>query len=98
MGWPVVGQSIQWASIAHALALVVNDDASGWVLALVAHLDGSVRQVARGFKAHGLEGKGIISANVALFLDKEQFIVGLIGREEMDAGAVTNLFGIIVLA
>jgi hypothetical protein len=98
LGGPVVGQSIQWASIPHALALVVNDDASGRVLALVAHLDGSVRQVAGGFKAHGLEGKGVVRADVALFLDKEEFVVGLIGREEMDAGAVTNLFGIIVLA
>ena len=73
---------IEQTGLAHAFALVINDDAVGGLGALEADLDGAVRQVARGFEAERFEGEGVVGADMALFLDEEQFVVGLIGRQE----------------
>ena len=56
--------------------------------ALEADVDGAVRQMARRFKAERFEGKGVVGADVAFFLDEEQFVVGLIGRQEAHPFAV----------
>ena len=39
-------------------------------------------------KRSGFEGEGVVGADVALFLDEEQFVVGLIGREEANPVAI----------
>ena len=87
-GRPIVGDGVEQAGFAHAFALVINDDPRGGVFALEADLDGAVGQVARGFEAEGFEGEGVVGADVAFFLDEEQFVVGLVGRQEADAAAV----------
>lgn len=84
----VVGDGVQGASFSHTLSFVIDDDSGGGVLALEADRNGAVGEVARGFKAHGLEGEGVVGADLALVLDEEEFIVGLIGRKEADAGAI----------
>jgi hypothetical protein len=62
------------------------------VLAFEAHLNGAIRQVARGFQTQRFAGEGVVGADVALFLDKEQFVVGLIGREKAHAVAVQGRY------
>ena len=56
--------------------------------ALKADLDGAIGQMARGFEAEGFEREGVVGADVALLLDKEQFVVGLVGRQVAHAAAV----------
>lgn len=85
---PVVGDGVQRVGLAHALTFVIDDHSPGGALALKADLDGALGQVARSFKSHGLEGEGVVSPHVAVFLDKEQFVIGFIGRQEADAVAV----------
>ena len=85
---PVVGDGVQRAGLAHALAFVIDDDSRGGIFALEAHLCRTVGQVARSFKADGVEGEGVIGADVAFFLDEEQFVVGLVRRQEAHAMAV----------
>src|SRR6266545_3590346 len=49
---------------------------------------GAVGQVAGRFKAKRFEREGVIGADMTLLLDEEQFIVGLIGREETNPFAI----------
>ena len=74
--------------MSHALAFVVNDDASGGLGTLETDVDGAVGQMTRGFPAKGFEGESVVGAAVAFFLDEEQFVVGFIGREKADPVAV----------
>ena len=85
---PIVGDGVQQAGLAHALALVINDDPRGRVFALEADLNGALGQVAGSFEAQRFEGEGVVGAHVAFFLDEEQFVVGLVGREEAHPAAV----------
>jgi len=84
----VVGHGIKQTSLAHALAFVINDDATGRLRTLETDLDGPVRQMARSFPAERLEGEGIVGANGAVFLDEEEFVVGFVGRQAAEAAAV----------
>ena len=81
----VVGDGVEQTGFAHAFALVINHDAASGLRTLEADVDGAVRQVARRFKAERFEGEGVVGADVAFFLDEEQFVVGLIGRQEAHA-------------
>ena len=53
-----------------------------------AHLDSALGQVAWRFKADGFESEGIVGADVALFLDEEQLVIGLVGRQVANAAAI----------
>jgi len=85
---PIVGDGIQRAGFSHALALVIDDHTPGGGLAFEAYLDGAIGQVAWSLEANGLEGEGVVGADVALFLDEEQLVVGFIGRKKTHAVAV----------
>lgn len=69
-------------------ARLCNRPRLGRVFALEADLDGALRQMAGSFEAKGFEGEGIVGANMALLLDKEHLVIGLIGRQVADAAAV----------
>ena len=84
----VVGDGVEQTGFAHALALVINHHAAGGLRTLEADVDGAVGQVARRFKAERFEREGVVGADVAFFLDEEQFVVGLIGRQEADPFAI----------
>ena len=85
---PVIGDRVQRAGLAHALALVIDNDPAGGVFALKADLNGAVGQVARSLEANAFEREGIVGASLPVFLDEEQFVVGLVGREETDVVAI----------
>src|SRR5271157_565870 len=84
----VVGDGVNRTGLPHALALVIDDHSLGGRLALEAYLDGAIGQVAWSFKADSLEGESVVSPYMAVFFDKEQFIVGLIGWQETDTVAI----------
>lgn len=56
--------------------------------ALEADLDGPVGQMAWSLEANTFEGKRVVGAKLAVFLDEEEFVIGLVGWEETDAVAV----------
>ncbi len=58
-GLSVVGDGVQWASVAHAFALVVNNDALGGTTAFEADLHDAVGQMARRFEAPSFEREGV---------------------------------------
>lgn len=84
LGFAVVGDGIQSFGFAHAMTLVKDDDSLGGCLALETNLDGTIGQMPRRFKAGAFEGEGIVSPDMAIFLHKEEFVVDLIGRQELD--------------
>ena len=53
-------------------------------------MDGAVGQMARRLEADGLERERIVGADLAFLLDKEQLVVGRVGRQEPDAAAVQS--------
>ena len=48
-------------------------------------MNGAIRQMARSFPAERFEGKSVVGADMAFFLDKEEFVVGRIGRQKANA-------------
>ena len=92
LGWverfAVVGDGVEQAGFAHAFAFVINDHALHRPGALEADVDGAVGQMARRFEAERLEGERVVGADVAFLLDEEQFVVGLVGRQEANPLAI----------
>jgi len=62
------------------MALVVDDHAAGGSLALESDLDGAIGKMTWGFVACAFEGEGVVTPNMAVFLDEEEFVVHVIGR------------------
>ena len=55
-GWrAVIGQEVEARGLAHAFALVINDDTGGRTAPLEADLDRTIGQVARRLEARRLE-------------------------------------------
>ena len=87
-GFAVVGDWVEGCGFAHTIGFVEDDDAFFGTIALETDLDGSVGQMAWSFPANGLEGEGVVGADMAVFLDEEHLVIGLVGREVADAGAI----------
>ncbi len=78
----VVGDGVEQAGFTHAFAFVVNHHAGDGLGALEPDVDGAIGQMARRFPPQRFEGKGVVGADVTLLLDEEQFVIGLVGRQE----------------
>lgn len=87
-GFAVVGDWVEGFGFAHTIGFVEDDDAFFGTIALETDLDGSVGQMAWSFPANGFEGEGVVGADMAVFFDEEHLVIGLVGREITDTGAI----------
>ena len=84
-----VGDGVEEAGGAHALAFVVDDDGGGVLAAaVVAELDFLVAQVDGGFIASAGEAEGVVFFDLPGGLGVEEFVVVFGRRQEADAGQV----------
>ena len=87
-GFSVVGNGIKWFGFPHALGFIKDNDAVGWAFTLEADLNGAIGQMTRSFKANGFKGEGVVGADGAVLFDKKHFVVGFVGRQVTNPGAV----------
>lgn len=90
LGFAIVGDWVEGIGMAHAFAFVEDDDAFFGTITLEADLDGPVGQVPWGFPTNGFEGESVVGADMTVFLDEEHFVIGLVGREVADPGAIES--------
>lgn len=83
-GLSVIGNEVDGASLAHALALEVHDGAVEFQ-AIEADLDFAISEVAGCLEAGVLKGEGVVGEDGAVLLDEEQLVVDLAWRQEADA-------------
>jgi hypothetical protein len=84
-----IGDGIEEAGGAPALALVIDDDGAGILaVAVVAELDLLVAEIDGGFVASSGEAEGVVFLDLAGGLGVEQFVVVFGRRQEADAGEV----------
>ncbi len=87
----VVGDGIEQTRFAHAFTLVINHHAIDRLRTLETNVDGAIRQVAWRFPAKRFERERVVGADVALLLDKEQLVVGLIGWQKANPLAIQRV-------
>ena len=84
----IVCDEIDGSGFAHPLSVVENDGAVIESLPVIADLDLSVAQVARSLKTNLFKTESVVVADMPIFFGEEEFVVGLVGREEANAGEV----------
>ena len=87
-GFAIVGHGVQKFGLAHAFALVIDDDALGGAPTFEADLDGAVGQMARGFETKGFEGEGVVGADVPVSSTKKNSSLAWLGGRLTDTAAV----------